>query len=172
MNEKKKKITKQITLQVAGIVFFSICLACVVNAVRPDGIALVYEPEEQAGGNREKTGQSKPFPKEIAISAAIDIFKKEKAVFVDSRPEHAYHKAHIKGAVHLPVQEFDENFGVFFSTVSPDIQIITYCDGEHCDLGKHLAEKLYEMGYEKVYYLHNGLTRWKQHNLPVDSENT
>ncbi|MCD6224502.1 MAG: rhodanese-like domain-containing protein, partial [Deltaproteobacteria bacterium] len=71
---------------------------------------------------------------------------------------------HINGAVNLYEKEFDEFIDDFLSLRDPETQIITYCDGIHCSLGKELAEKLFSVGYNNVYYLKNGLTRWEEKN--------
>jgi rhodanese-related sulfurtransferase len=47
--------------------------------------------------------------------------------------------------------------------------IITYCDGEHCDLSVELALYLKKMAFENVRVLVNGWTVWKQAGLPTES---
>ena len=45
--------------------------------------------------------------------------------------------------------------------------IITYCDGESCDLSHELALFLKEMGYDNVRILVNGWTVWQHAGLPA-----
>jgi rhodanese-related sulfurtransferase len=51
--------------------------------------------------------------------------------------------------------------------IPPDVTIITYCDGEDCDLSMNLARALFFRGYENIRVLVNGWTRWKGAGLPV-----
>jgi rhodanese-related sulfurtransferase len=45
--------------------------------------------------------------------------------------------------------------------------LITYCDGESCDLSHELALFLKEMGFENVRVLVNGWSVWQQAGLPL-----
>ena len=101
---------------------------------------------------------------EISIENAYKIFKKGETLFIDARSESDFKKRHINGAINLYEKEFDEFIDDFLSLRDPETQIITYCDGIHCSLGKELAEKLFSVGYNNVYYLENGLTRWEEKN--------
>lgn len=47
--------------------------------------------------------------------------------------------------------------------------IVTYCDGESCDLSHELALFLKEMGFENVRVLVNGWSVWQQAGLPTDA---
>jgi rhodanese-related sulfurtransferase len=46
--------------------------------------------------------------------------------------------------------------------------IITYCDGPNCHLAPELAEFLFFNGFDHVFYLENGWTRWRDHGYPVE----
>lgn len=104
----------------------------------------------------------------VSLEAARSHFKHKTALFADARPLKSYASGHIQGALNLDPNEFDAWSGDFFSRVPPDQVIIAYCDGAQCSLSLELAEKLHWMGYEKVYYLENGWTLWKEYNLPVE----
>jgi 3-mercaptopyruvate sulfurtransferase SseA len=45
--------------------------------------------------------------------------------------------------------------------------VITYCDGESCNLSHELAVFLQDMGVEQVRMLFNGWTVWREAGLPV-----
>jgi 3-mercaptopyruvate sulfurtransferase SseA len=49
--------------------------------------------------------------------------------------------------------------------------IITYCDGESCELSHELALFLKEMGFANVRVLVNGWTVWQQAGLPTEADN-
>lgn len=104
----------------------------------------------------------------ISLEDARIHFEKNDALFADARSMRAYSEGHIKGAVNLDPNEFDTWSGDFFSRVSPDQKIITYCEGAQCRLSLELAEKLDWMGYENVYYLKNGWGLWKENQLPAE----
>jgi len=53
--------------------------------------------------------------------------------------------------------------------ISPDTPIITYCDGEICELSHNLAIFLRDMGFRNVRILVNGWALWKEEGLPIAS---
>jgi len=46
------------------------------------------------------------------------------------------------GALNLPTSNFEENFSQVMPDIPPDSLLITYCDGESCDLSKEVAMEL------------------------------
>ena len=52
--------------------------------------------------------------------------------------------------------------------LKPTDRIITYCDGETCNLSHDLALFLTEMGFQDVKVLVNGWTVWLDNNQPVE----
>jgi rhodanese-related sulfurtransferase len=58
-----------------------------------------------------------------------------------------------------------------FMTVTADLEmttpIITYCDGETCELSHDLALFLRDAGFTDSRVLVNGWTVWQQAGLPV-----
>ena len=52
-----------------------------------------------------------------------------------------------------------------------DAVIITYCDGDTCNLSKDLALFLENLGFSKVRILVNGWTVWHDAGLPVETGN-
>ena len=135
----------------------AVSLALVANLLRSDKIPL-FE-----GDTAEK---KMPF-REISINDAIEKYKTEGTMLVDSRSLPEYLAGHIKGAVNFPETEFDEWIEDFFYQTDPDVTIITYCNGVDCDLAKELAEKLYYAGFENVYYISDGLSRWNAKCKPA-----
>jgi len=76
---------------------------------------------------------------------------------------------HIKGAISLPYREADWKFVETMTGVPDDSAVITYCDGETCELSMDLALFLKNAGYKNVKVLSNGWTVWKQNGLPVET---
>ncbi|MDP2861475.1 MAG: rhodanese-like domain-containing protein [Desulfobacterales bacterium] len=107
---------------------------------------------------------------EISLSEASNLFKKGKAVFIDARSRTEYDAGHIKGATSLPYKEADWKFVEAMAGISEESAVITYCDGETCELSTELAVFLRNAGYKNVKVLSNGWSAWKQNGLPVDTE--
>ncbi len=148
----------------------AIALSFFVNYVSPAGIALVGQWDESQGAIRAKTKAEKVFEeseiKDINIGKAI--FDRQGAVFADARSAEDYEEGRIKGAVSLPVGEFDMRIGEFLSKYPPDQPIITYCSGRTCDDSHHLAEMLTEMGYLYVSIMIDGYPEWQKEGFPIE----
>ena len=67
---------------------------------------------------------------------------------------------HIAGALSLPMEEFDDHFPQIAPMLTPELTIITYCDGQECELSERLMVRLRELGYHNVRHLVNGWTEW------------
>lgn len=107
---------------------------------------------------------------DISIDDAARLFREKAAVFMDARSAAEYRRGHIQGALNLPWQEVDQLFMTVMADLSPDKPIVTYCDGETCNLSHDLAVFLKDMGYVNVKVLVNGWTLWKEAGLPVDEK--
>lgn len=154
---------KQMVIQTIGIAILSVSVAFAVNALRPDRLAWIAAPEKSAS-------QPEGPVAEIPLREAVRRFQQGNPLFVDARSPSQYQAGHIQGAKNLPDHGFADHINGFLEEVPPQRPLITYCDGEHCDLGRRLAEKLAELGYQEVFYLQNGLSRWKDQGQPVAEE--
>ncbi len=138
-------------------VFFILVIACSmgigVNALRKDGLPLLV-----------KANSSKKLGFSVDISFAKKMFYENNAIFIDARPKEFYNKLHIKGAINITPEQIEK------VTLPKDKIIITYCDNQMCELSKELALELYSLGFDKVYYLKDGLDSWVSHNLPTEKE--
>jgi rhodanese-related sulfurtransferase len=103
----------------------------------------------------------------ISLDRAEKLFEENNAAFVDARSESQYKEGHIQGAVNIPWQKVDQFFMDAYDRLAAAQVIITYCDGETCDLSHELALFFKEMGFDKVHVLVNGWTVWKEAGLPV-----
>ncbi len=148
--------------QAAAIVLMGFALSIALNSVRPNGIPLVgdWSPEGRITG---ESGESLIIPFEDARK----LFEAGDAVFLDARPASDYESGHIQGAKNLPWLEFDDYFDRIVAELPENRTIITYCEGETCDLGKQLARALIDMGFPHVRVLANGWGVWKKQGLPA-----
>jgi rhodanese-related sulfurtransferase len=106
----------------------------------------------------------------LSLVEAKNLFMQNKSIFIDSRPKDDYEKGHIRDARSLPWHEVDQKFMEVTKDISLETPIITYCDGETCDLSHKLANFLIEMGFRNVMILVNGWTKWQHADLPIDKE--
>jgi rhodanese-related sulfurtransferase len=104
----------------------------------------------------------------VSLAEARELYAAQKAVFVDARSRELFLQGHIKGAFSLPVEAFEEHFFDFLKAVPSQTQIITYCDGEACELSHDLAKNLKNQGYAHVQVLVNGWTIWQENHLPIE----
>ena len=107
---------------------------------------------------------------DITLVEAKKLFLQEAAIIVDARPNDDYEKGHIRGARSLPWHDVDQRFMEVTKDISVDTPIITYCDGETCELSHNLANFLLELGFNNVRILVNGWTKWQNADLPIEKE--
>jgi rhodanese-related sulfurtransferase len=170
MRTWEDSMIKQLTItlkrslwQMAALMAAAGVIAIGVNHFRADGIVLVGDWSAQA---RFADAEGRSLV--IELAQARQLFEQGEAVFVDARPPYQYAQGHIQGALNLPWQEIDR----YFLEVADDLDdqkiIITYCDGEACDLSHELALFLRDMGFGTASVLVNGWTIWQQAGLPTE----
>jgi rhodanese-related sulfurtransferase len=149
--------------QTVALALMAVVLGLIVNQLRSDSLPL---PGDWSPGARI----TMKFGKNILIpfDEAKEKFFTGAAVFIDARAPELYQEGHIKGALNLPIAEFDQLADKVLMDFPEDTLIVTYCDGDDCALSAELALKLKEIGYENVRVLHNGWTEWKSHQLPFE----
>ena len=153
---------KNLLREIGIILMVVIPLALITNSLRSNSLRLfdigtsIAQPVED--NNPVRT---------ITLDKAIEKYESGETLFADARSHEDYMSGHIKGALNLPDHHFDEWIDDFLSETDPDTEIIAYCDGEDCSLGYNVAKKLYQLGFEKVFYLINGWTEWQENELPV-----
>lgn len=153
---------KQTAWQLPLLIVTAGLIAIGVNHWRDDGIPLVGEWSVEARFS-DTAGDSLV----IGLDEAGRLFRQEAALFLDARPRDQYDQGHIRGALSLPWQEADRYFMELVGRLDGESTIITYCDGDSCDLSHDLALFLKEMGFENVRVLVNGWTVWRQAGLPT-----
>lgn len=105
-------------------------------------------------------------PPVITFEQARDIFNRGDALFVDARHSYEFGLGHIKGAISVPMQEFNEHHPIL-EIIPKDKPLVVYCDGEDCNSSKELAGKLIAAGYKDVKVFFGGWTAWIANNQPV-----
>lgn len=150
--------------QFSALFALAVFIGFSINQFRNDRLALF-------GDRSMETRMFDPSGKrlDITLADAKKMFLQKSAVFLDARPYNAYEKGHIQGARSLPWNEVDQKFMQATQDISSDIPVITYCDGETCELSHNLALFLINVGFNNVRVLINGWTLWQTKNLPTES---
>jgi rhodanese-related sulfurtransferase len=149
---------------VPALVILSVAAALAVNALRADRLPLAGDFSVTA---RMTTATGERL--DITLEEAQKLFFTHAAVFIDARSVEDYAKGRIQGALSLPWHDVDLNFIGVTQNLDVEAQIVTYCDGETCELSHDLALFLREAGFLKTRVLVNGWTLWQQAGLPVES---
>lgn len=105
--------------------------------------------------------------KTITIEDAYDDYTNNKAVFIDSRNNAEYREGHIKGAINIPYDRFQQDYPKYEKLLTKDKKIITYCHGTGCGLSVDVAKDLEGIGYTNVYVMTEGWPGWINANLPI-----
>ncbi len=151
--------------QAIFILFCAIGLAALVNFIRPDGIAWIRHQEPVSKTASHANAVATP----ISLSAALEAFQAQRAVFVDARNPDNYDEAHIPGAINVPPDQFEADTETFMNQISPNEEVIVYCDGPGCHLAETLVQLMHQVGYQKMVLFADGWQGWKKENLPMTS---
>lgn len=102
---------------------------------------------------------------EMDMAVAKKMFDKQSAIFIDARPNLKFKKGTITGAISIPDRKFDE----YKNQLPSDMKkpLITFCGGYTCHKSHVVAQKLREMGYEKVFVYAGGAPEWKKAQFPM-----
>jgi len=150
--------------QIPALIALAAIIAISTNALRDDGIPLVGDWSVESRFS-DTAGESLVIP----LEQAVELFEKDSVLFLDARPRSQYVEGHIRGALNLPWLEVDRHFVQMTDRLEGSEMMITYCDGESCELSHELALFLKEMGFGNVNVLVNGWTVWQQHQLPIEN---
>jgi len=128
-----------------------------------EGLALAGVP---------KSGEAKNVsPTEITGATTVDpaaakILFDRGVPFVDVRTVERWNDGHIPGAVLLNLKvEFTE--AALSQVVAKDQEVVIYCMGPRCLRSSKACVKAVGWGFEKVYYLREGLPGWKAAGYPI-----
>lgn len=97
-----------------------------------------------------------------------ELFEKKEALFVDARESSVYSDGHIKGAISMPLGEFETRLKDLRSKTTLDSPLVLYCSGYGCHDSKSLGEKLMADGYRTILIYEGGYPEWKDAGLPVE----
>lgn len=110
--------------------------------------------------------------KDVSCKEAYELIQEYKDytnfVIVDLRPKIMYNAKHIENS--LCVECISDNMDKYLESLDKDKTYLIYCAiGKR---SKTAFEKMKELNFKTVYYLHQGLREWnKQGYMVVSSEN-
>jgi rhodanese-related sulfurtransferase len=161
--QTSQAVLNKVLWQISALIGLAAFLALGVNQIRSDRLPLV-------GGWSAETRFTDPAGASLIVSLdnAKTLFESDAALFLDARSRSEFARGHVRGALSLPWQGVDGYFMEIADRFPMDKTIITYCDGETCDLSHELALFLKEMGFADVRVLVNGWTVWQRAGLPTD----
>jgi rhodanese-related sulfurtransferase len=161
-----KPFIVRMLMQTGILLLASVIIGLGVNRLRSDGIKIPGDWSQKAQLILD-TGENIG----ISLEEAQKVFENQSALFLDARPAEQYAEGHIRGARNLPPEAFDVHFEKVMTNVGTEQMIITYCDGETCNLSKQLALNLKDLGFSAVRVLPNGWSRWQGRRLPIETGN-
>ena len=156
--------------EIAILLGLSIVAALAVNYFSPSGIALMGQWDTAQGvvTAKEKNGIVIEGIEIGTVDLARKMYDSGDYIFVDARSTEDYDEGHIKGALSLPVGQFEDKIAAFLERYPLEISIVTYCSGRTCEDSHHLAEYLMELGYDKISVFIDGFPGWEAEGHPVE----
>lgn len=138
-------------------------IAVLGNTIRVDGLPWI-------GNYSEQTRLVSPSGRQLAIplSEAYRLHQQKNALFIDARNPAEYQEGHIQGAINVPLSQAESQLLPALEGIPEPAIVITYCDGDHCNLSKELAIMIEAFGFANVKVLVNGWSVWKKAGYPIE----
>ena len=161
-----------ILLKTLVIIFLGSAIGLVYNAFSPGGITL------KGSWSSKITSDSVVVPysyKEGSDSPAISLdyaqmkFQSARIIFLDARLPGDFKAGHIRGAINLPYEEFEEHATEVLPKLNENEEIIAYCDGTECESSLLLARELQELGYKNIKVFFGGWAEWEKAGLSAET---
>jgi rhodanese-related sulfurtransferase len=156
--------------EISIITAISVIAALGVNYFSPNGIALVGK-WDISQGVVSALGKSDVVMDEFEIddiAHAKTLYDTGNVLFVDARSFEDFNDGHVKGAISLPVGQYDELIDGFHQRNDLDRSIVTYCSGRTCEDSNRLAQLLMERGYMNISVMIDGFPGWEARGYPID----
>jgi len=150
-----------IALRSVVIVVVASLIGLGVNLVSPKAIPWIYARSVELVVD----GNTIPL---ISEANAFEFFADVETVFVDTRDEEDYSRAHIKGAISLPAPSKEQRFESVQPFLPEESRVILYCSGPDCEMAQQVAHFLVPLGYRNVVIMEAGFTAWEKANYPVE----
>jgi rhodanese-related sulfurtransferase len=106
-------------------------------------------------------------PMMIDSKIAYNLFNTKKTIFIDARDPGDYLKKHIKNAINIPYDYYEE-YQEQITNMNVDNSYVVYCSGGECSLSLDLADYLFELGFFNIFIYENGLPEWIDLEYPTE----
>ncbi len=154
-------------------------MAAIVLVAAAAGIAwnygMLYDVWTGKSGRVNVPARTQAVQEALPLPAGLmqvrEMYDRKEAVFVDARDAQSYAGGHVKGAVSLPLGEFDAKSAAFAEKVPATTMIVVYCNGYGCHDSMTVGKKLISRGYRQVFVFEGGYPEWKDGKLPVEGRN-
>ncbi|MEC0768503.1 ArsR/SmtB family transcription factor [Bacillus atrophaeus] len=93
----------------------------------------------------------------VTLSELKERMEKGEVLLLDVRPPEEYEKAHIPGAISIPIEELENKL----SSLPPNCEVVAYCRGPYCLMSAEAVEILRANGIH-AFRLEEGVRDWKQ----------
>ena len=84
---------------------------------------------------------------------------------IDARNPEEYQEVHIKGAINVPVKQWDAAANRLPADKSA--RIVFYCNGIKCGKSKKAAQKALKLGFDNVFVYAEGMPVWEEKGMPI-----
>lgn len=152
------------------LVLLSVCVSMGYNRLSDNGLALVGQWDTSQGVISARSKHSVvDASREInSLVEMKQIVEEKQCVVADVRPDAAYEKGHIPGALSFPLSRFDQVIGTFIEQIAPESPVVLYCSGRECHESHAFADQIGQFGYTDVKVFSGGFDEWQQQGLPIE----
>lgn len=166
------------------ILFVSIVIGLIANAISPKGIALIRDDSERfvidtsnvnkvdlrkQRGKLDKAGFYQPV--NIPVETAKQLFD-EGVLFIDGRLPSEFQSGHIKGAVNIDYIIFKDKTKEekieALNNLKQDQLIVSYCGSDSCEISIDNAYEIAKAGYSDVKIYLGGYKEWNKLGYPTE----
>lgn len=153
MGPARNRIAKEALIIIVGV----LAISFIYNFARREGIPLIADAEAfRVQTNAEFA----------SIEDAHRLFEEGRAVFVDARAPEVFAPGHIEGAINAPPG--GEELAGLTWLADADTYVICYAAEKSQRQAGVAADKLLEMGCEKVFVMMDGIEAWIRAGYPVE----
>lgn len=150
-----KRRMRNIFKEVIVLTALSAILAVTYHLLSGQGLSLQYQKLDYDMNNS------------VLIEHALELWMRNRAVFVDARSREEFREKHIKNAHGLPLESSRLEKISFLSQFEKGQPFIIYCSNMGCTKAEHLAAQFKLMGFRQVAVLASGIDSWLAAGHPV-----
>ncbi len=156
-----KVYIKRLIIRSLFLVVAASAIGLIVNAARTPNVDLFgYKPPKKKIVETRKPGQEATVS-EIDLATALRLLKTSGVLFIDARKKVEFDTGHIRGAINIPSESFEEAFPPHKASLLKTAKIVTYCSDVECDEAYELAEMLRETLKRPILVFGGGMKEYR-----------